>query len=271
VHPEFVERCMHEIVVLDVNDQTLKLLDASSKDELVRNMDRVFRDDIRDSFAEQLIELWSGILFQQRETVNYALSGERVDVHMQFSMMPGHEEDWGLALVSLTDISARKKAEAYLEYLGKHDTLTTLRNRSYFDDEIARLSRRGPWPVAVLTLDMNNLKIVNDHRGHAAGDALLRRAGEVLTKAIDPSACAARIGGDEFCLLLPATDEGGAEEMTLRLRELTDLNNQYYGDPELSFAIGAAVCQPGDGLEATVNIADGRMYEDKRETGQQRA
>ena len=270
VHPEFVERCMHEINVIDLNDQTLRLLHASSKDEVVRNMDRIFRDDIHQSFAEQLIELWSGVLYQQRETVNYALNGDRVDVHMQFSMMPGHEQDWGLALVSLTDISARKKAEAYLEYLGKHDTLTTLRNRSYFDDEIARLGRRGPWPVAVLTLDMNGLKFVNDQLGHAAGDSLLRRAGEVLTKAVDPSICAARIGGDEFCMLVPGTDEEGAAEMAERLRELTDLNNQYYGDPELSFAIGAAVCARGDSIEATVNIADGRMYEDKREAGNQR-
>jgi diguanylate cyclase (GGDEF)-like protein/PAS domain S-box-containing protein len=270
VHPEFVERCMHEINVIDLNDQTLRLLHASSKDEVARNMDRIFRDDIHQSFAEQLIELWSGVLYQQRETVNYALNGDRVDVHMQFSMMPGHEEDWALALVSLTDISARKKAEAYLEYLGKHDTLTTLRNRSYFDDEIARLGRRGPWPVAVLTLDMNGLKFVNDQLGHAAGDSLLRRAGEVLTKAVDPSICAARIGGDEFCMLVPGTDEDGAAEMAERLRELTDLNNQYYGDPELSFAIGAAVCARGDSIEATVNIADGRMYEDKREAGNQR-
>jgi diguanylate cyclase (GGDEF)-like protein len=216
------------------------------------------------SFADQLIDFWAGALFQQRETVNYSLSGDRVDVYMQCSILPGHEEDWDLGLVSLTDISARKKAEAYLEYLGKHDTLTTLRNRSYFNDEIDRLTRRGPWPLSVIALDLNGLKAVNDESGHAAGDALLRRAGEVLAKAIDTGECAARIGGDEFCLLLPASDEEGAEAMTNRLRDLVDLNNQYYGDPCLDFAIGSATSHRGGSLEATLHQADKAMYVDKR-------
>ncbi len=271
VHPEFVDRCMREIHLIDVNDQTLSMLGARDRDELARNLEKVFRDDIHQSFAEQLIELWSGVLVQQRETVNYALNGDRVDVHMQFSIMPGHEQDWGLALVSLTDISARKKAEAYLEYLGKHDTLTTLRNRSYFDDEITRLQRRGPWPVAVLTLDLNGLKAVNDEGGHAAGDGLLRRAGEVLTKAVDGPISAARMGGDEFCVLMPGSDEADAETMIERLRELTELNNQYYGDPPLSFAIGASICHRDESLEAAVHIADREMYLDKRLAGQMRA
>ena len=264
VHPEFVDRCMQEIRVIDVNRQTLALFGANDRDHLLRNLGLVFRDDMRQSFAEQLIDFWSGNLFQQRETVNYSLSGERVDVYMQFSMFPGHEDDWDLALVSLTDISARKKAEAYLEYLGKHDTLTTLRNRSYFNDEVERLTRRGPWPVSVVALDLNGLKAVNDERGHAAGDALLRRAGEVLAKAVDTGECAARIGGDEFCLLLPATDSENADTMVSRLRHLIELNNQYYGDPPLDFAIGATTCYRGESLEGALHQADKSMYIDKR-------
>lgn len=264
VHPEFVQRCLAEIRVVDVNRQTLALLGATDRDHLLRNLGLVFRDEMHRHFAEQLCELWNGVLFQQRETVNYALSGDRVDVYLQFSVLPGHEDDWGLVLVSLTDISARKKAEAYLEYLGKHDTLTTLRNRSYFVDEIARLTRRGPWPVSVLMLDLNDLKRVNDDGGHAAGDALLRRAGEVLSKAVDTGECAARIGGDEFCLILPATDESGAEAMVERLRELLELNNQFYGGPRLDFAVGSATCHRGESLEAAVHLADKAMYGEKR-------
>jgi diguanylate cyclase (GGDEF)-like protein/PAS domain S-box-containing protein len=265
VHPEFVQRCMQEIRVIDVNRQTLTLFGATDRDHLLRNLGEVFRDDMHQSFAEQLIDFWYGALFQQRETINYSLSGERVDVYLQFSMFPGHEEEWDLALVSLTDISARKKAEAYLEYLGKHDTLTTLRNRSYFNDEIARLTRRGPWPISVIALDLNGLKTVNDESGHAAGDALLRRVGEVLGKAIDPGQCAARIGGDEFCILLPGSDEEAGDSMIARLRELIELNNQYYGDPHLEVAIGASTCQRGENLEGVLHQADKSMYLDKRQ------
>ena len=113
--------------------------------------------------------------------------------------------------MALTDISARKKAESYLEFLGKHDALTKLRNRAFYDDEISRLNRGGPFPVGVLTVDLNELKQANDEFGHSAGDALLRRAGEALKKAIGHILQAARVGGDEFVCLLPRFGEA---EMT---------------------------------------------------------
>ena len=231
---------------------------------MLRSLHIVFRDDMQQHFTEQLVDLWNGKVFQQREAVNYALSGERVDVYMQFSVLPGHEADWGLVLVSLTDITARKKAEAYLEFLGKHDSLTKLRNRSFFNDEIARLERRGPWPVTVVMLDLNGLKAINDDHGHAGGDGLLRRAGEALAKVGDKTTCAARIGGDEFALLLPATDERGGEAMVQRLREVVDLNNQFYGGPALSFSLGIATCRQGDRIEAALHQADQRMYASKK-------
>ncbi|MFG5407561.1 sensor domain-containing diguanylate cyclase [Piscinibacter sakaiensis] len=264
VHPEFVQRCMQEIRVVDVNQQTLRLFGAPDKATLLRSLHVVFRDDMQQHFTEQLIDLWNGKIFQQREAVNYALSGDRVDVYLQFSVLPGHEQDWALVLVSLTDITARKKAEAYLEFLGKHDSLTKLRNRSFFSDEIARLERRGPWPVTVVMLDLNGLKTINDEAGHAGGDALLRRAGEALSKVIDRTACAARIGGDEFALLLPATDERGGDGLVQRLREVVELNNQFYGQPLLSFSVGQATCREGERLEAALHRADQAMYDSKR-------
>ncbi len=260
VHPEFVQRCMQEIRVVDVNQQTLRLFRAPDKQTLLRSLREIFRDEMEPHFNEQLIDLWNGKTFQQREAINFALNGDRVDVYMQFSVLPGHEADWDLVLISLTDITARKKAEAYLEFLGKHDSLTKLRNRSYFSDEIARLERRGPWPVTVLMLDLNGLKGINDEVGHVGGDALLRRAGEVLAKAVDKSSCAARIGGDEFALLLPGADERGGERMAQRIDELVDLNNQFYGGAVLSFSIGAATCRQGERIEAALHLADQRMY-----------
>ena len=86
-------------------------------------------------------------------------------------MLPGHERDWSLVQVALTDITARKKAEAYLEYLGTHDVLTKLYNRSFYVDELNRLERKGPHPVTIIMADLNGLKAANDELGHAAGDA----------------------------------------------------------------------------------------------------
>jgi PAS domain S-box-containing protein len=150
VHPEFVTRCMQEIQVLDVNRQTLQMFGAESKQQLLQNLSKVFRGEMYDSFAEQLIDLWEGKLVQQREVVNYGLAGDVLHIHMEFAIMSSHAEKWGLVLLSLVDITARKKAEAYLEYLGKHDVLTQLRNRAFYTEELNRLSRKGPGPCPCL-------------------------------------------------------------------------------------------------------------------------
>ena len=264
VHPEFVERCMQEIHVLDVNQHTLEMFAAPDKKTLLARLADVFRDDMRPHFREQLIDLWDSKLFQQREVLNYSLDGSEVHVHLQFSVLPGHEQHWDLVLVALTDITARKKAEAYLEFLGKHDVLTKLRNRSFYVDELNRLERKGPFPVTVIMADLNGLKRINDQLGHAAGDALLRRAGEVLAKAMETPFHAARIGGDEFAVLMPSTDERGGVAMIETIRQLLDLNNQFYPGAVLSFSMAAATCQQGERLEAAVQRADLLMYDEKR-------
>ena len=263
VHPDFVTRCMSEIRVIDVNQQTLRMFGAGSKDELLNNIGRVFRGEMHESFAEQLLDLWEGKTFQQREVVNYALSGDPVHIHMQFSVPTGHLADWSLVLLSLVDITARKKAEAYLEYLGKHDVLTQLRNRAFYVEELNRITRKGPWPLTVIAIDLNGLKAVNDDRGHAAGDALLRRVGEVLGKSVDAPACAARVGGDEFCVLLPGMDERGAYALQERILSMLELNNQFYPGQPISLAMGVASCASGDLVEATIHRADKAMYAEK--------
>jgi diguanylate cyclase (GGDEF)-like protein len=268
VHPEFVMRCMQEIRVIDVNRETLRMFAAPDKKTLLENIPRIFRDEMRDSFAEQLQDLWVGKTQQQREVCNYSLNGEPVHIHMQFSVLEDHRDDWSMVLVSLMDITARKKAEAYLEYLGKHDVLTQLRNRTFYTEELNRLQRKGPWPVSVMSVDLNGLKQINDEEGHAAGDALLRRAGEVLSKAVDEPAWPARIGGDEFVVLLPATDERGVQAMRERLMALLELNNQFYAGRSghvLSFALGFATCASGESIDNALMRADQSMYQDKVE------
>jgi diguanylate cyclase (GGDEF)-like protein len=265
VHPEFVERCMAEIRVIDVNQRTLDMFHAPDKTTLLANLDQVFRDEMHTPFAEQLIDLWNGKLMQHREVINYKLDGDLINVLLQFSVMPGAEEDWSLVQVGLIDITARKKAEAYLEYLGKHDVLTRLRNRAYFEDELNRLERKGPWPVTIVAIDLNRLKATNDQSGHAAGDALLRRAGEVLGKVADRPVCAARIGGDEFVLVMPGADERAGEAMIERVSSLVELNNQYYTGAVLSLALGCATAHEGERLETTVTRADERMFVAKRD------
>lgn len=265
VHPEFVRQCMTEIRVIDVNRATLEMFGAPDRETLLSRLPDVFRGDMEPHFREQLIDLWSGKLFQSREVVNYALDGSERVVIMQFSVLPGHEADWSRVLVALTDISARKKAEAYLVYLGKHDVLTGLNNRAYYIDTLNRLERQAVRPMSVVLIDINGLKEVNDRWGHDVGDSLLRRAGEVLKEAAGDQHHAARIGGDEFAVLMPRTDEQEVVAMIEAIQRLLVVNNQFYSSIPLSLSIGSASAAEGETLEALVRRADQAMYQQKRE------
>ena len=265
VHPDFVAQCMEKIRVLDVNQQTLDMFAAKNTAELLDNLGQVFRDEMSHSFAEQLIDLWQGKTVQTREVANYSLRGDLINIHLQFAILPQHEAHWDLVLISMVDITARKKAEAYLEYLGKHDALTRLRNRAFYVEELNRISRKGPWPLSVVAMDLNGLKFINDSQGHAAGDAVLRRVGEVLHKAVqDKPYCVARTGGDEFVALMPGCDARAAQGLIDNILSILDLNNQYYPGQKLNLAIGMSTCANAAEVESTIHAADQAMFNAKK-------
>jgi diguanylate cyclase (GGDEF)-like protein len=143
--------------------------------------------------------------------------------------------------------------------------LTQLRNRSYFEDDLARLERNGPFPVTVVMADQNGLETVNDELGHAAGEALLRRVGEVLRKIVGDDVNAARLGGDEFGILPPGADERGAAQLAERLGLLIDLDNQFCHGPKLSRAPGVATCAADQRVEDAMSRADAQMYAAKKD------
>ncbi|MBU4527694.1 MAG: sensor domain-containing diguanylate cyclase [Hoeflea sp.] len=264
VHPEFVRQCMSEIRIIDVNQATLDLFCAPDVQTLLQRQVEIFRDEMEKPFREQLMDLWEGKLFHHREVVNYALDGTVRHILLHFAVLPGHEEDWSRVQVALTDITARKKAEAYLEYLGKHDVLTKLHNRAFYKDELNRLERKSLRPVSAIIMDLNGLKEANDQLGHDAGDALLRRFGEVLGGVVTRPYHAARIGGDEFAILMPGADQKAAAAMVDTISELLHINNQFYSNAPLSVAIGIATSREGESMESVVKRADFAMYEDKR-------
>ena len=211
----------------------------------------------------ELLQLWDGVLLQQREVINYALDGARLDLHLQWSVFPGHEEDWSLVQIGLIDITARKEAEARIEFLNTFDELTGLRNRAFFTETLTRLDREGQRPVTVIVIDLNGLKSANDQRGHSSGDDLLRRTGEVL-KACVSNFPAARIGGDEFVVLMPDASETEGERMMERIRIEVLAHNLSHAGSVLSLSLGVATSLPGERLAAVVNRADAAMYEAKR-------
>ncbi len=162
------------------------------------------------------------------------------------------------------DVSAHKELEEHLRYLGTHDRLTGLYNRQFFDEEMTRLARGRHGPVGVIVVDIDGLKAANDASGHAAGDELLKRTARVLLASFRSDDVIARLGGDEFGVLLPGTGEKGLADSMRRLRQVLERHNERHEDEPLSFSVGGATARNGAALYHSLELADGRMYEDKR-------
>ena len=263
-NPGFVQHCMAQIKVLDVNRKTLELFAAASREELLAHIPDIFRDEMGLHFTEELVDIWNGRHFYEREGINYSLNGEPIDIHLQWTVLPGFEATLGRILVSINDITARKRAEDYLKYLGTHDVMTGLFNRAYFVEQRDLVERDGPFPVSIIIADMDGLKQVNDHSGHEEGDNLLRRLAEVLKAAFPDEGVIARLGGDEFAVLLPDTSQPAVEEHIDHLHTLIDINNNYYQGPALQVSIGAATARRRSALTGIMRRADDHMFTEKR-------
>ncbi len=173
----------------------------------------------------------------------------------------------GLAL-NFRDVSERKALEEQLRKLAFHDPLTLLANRSLFWNRVEHalaLAQRTRQRVAVMFLDLDNFKNVNDSLGHDAGDRLLQAAAQRLVKSTRPSDTVARLGGDEFAILL----EGIAGETDVE-RIATPISAAFNQpllldgrEIETSASIGVACSQSGDDAEQLLRNADIAMYNAK--------
>ena len=163
-----------------------------------------------------------------------------------------------------TDITARKAAEEQLRFLSTHDALTGLYNRAFFEEELARLQQSRLFPISIIMVDVNNLKQINDTLGHAGGDEALRRAAKILKRSFRAEDFGARIGGDEFVVVLSKTDAATAARALLRLKSLVAEHNAAFSDLPLGFAAGIATGEIGDPLEMILQRADQKMYQDKQ-------
>jgi diguanylate cyclase (GGDEF)-like protein/PAS domain S-box-containing protein len=205
--------------------------------------------------------------FEQRHTL---ASGEVRDVEVHLSLSRGG--DRGLIFTIVHDITERKQAHTALAHQALHDGLTGLPNRELLHaglhQAIAAGQNGGP-PVALLLLDLDRFKDVNDTLGHQVGDLLLQQIARRLQSTVPHEALVVRLGGDEFAVLLPATGANAAAPVAESLRHVVQAPLTLAGQPVMVDAsIGiAAVPEHAHDNDSLLRCADVAMYQAKRSGG----
>lgn len=167
------------------------------------------------------------------------------------------------------DITSNRMAQEKVSYLSTHDSLTGLYNRVYYQEELARLERGRRFPVTVLIADIDDLKTVNETRGFAAGDLLIRNAGEVLASCFRVEDVVARIGGDEFGVLLPEIAAISIDAIRIRIARRLEAFNLSHPNSPLHLSVGIASAADKEGLSEALAEAERRMYAQRSAKGKQ--
>ena len=191
---------------------------------------------------------------------------ELEDSHLYFSLsiVPLHVPEGG-AVLSYTDITRRKTLEVAAAHRATHDVLTGLPNRTLLLDRLQHaLSGRGPAHLAVLFLDLDRFKVLNDAEGHAAGDAVLVEVAHRLLAAVRPEDTVARFGGDEFVVLCETGGLATAHHVAERLHESLQQPFHTQGPARfLGASIGIAMADRDSTAADLLRDADAAMYRAK--------
>jgi diguanylate cyclase (GGDEF)-like protein/PAS domain S-box-containing protein len=233
------------------------------------------RSDARSAYLQMIANGENSLRMQHRFV---SRDGEVAWVDASASLVPDSDGRKSFAIAMIQDITQRKKAEAALlsqsalnEHQALHDALTGLANRTLFRNRIelaVKARRRTDTHVAVLVLDLDGFKEINDSLGHAAGDDLLVGLGRRLESVVRSSDTVARLGGDEFGVLLPqASGPDDVVRTVERMRAAIEAPIALHG---LSLSVEASVgiaLHPDDGndVETLLRCADGAMYHAKEE------
>lgn len=159
------------------------------------------------------------------------------------------------------DITDRKKYEQSILYLSYRDPLTNLHNRRYYSEELKRLDDPKYYPLSIITADINGLKIMNDAFGHDAGDQLLCIVSDQLIKVFKNESKVARIGGDEFVLLLPNTSKEKALNLIEEAKQA--IESAKINEMNISVSFGLSTKYSTEDVEDILKLAEDDMYSKK--------
>jgi diguanylate cyclase (GGDEF)-like protein/PAS domain S-box-containing protein len=215
--------------------------------------------------VEKVLESGSVVEYTYN-TMLVSKSGTEIPVEIRASPIKDSGGRIAGVVFILRDYSERKSRLKEIEYLSYNDYLTGLYNRRFMEDSLKGLDTAESLPLSIMFIDVNGLKLTNDAFGHETGDRLLKVVSGILKKACKPNHIVGRMGGDEFCIILPQTDKERTEAVKQSiLSETLKLN------PEpmiVSLAVGYAVKNTMEqDIKAIMTSADNNMYKEKLKNG----
>ncbi|MGE5421839.1 MAG: PAS domain S-box protein [Ignavibacteriales bacterium] len=195
-------------------------------------------------------------------------NGDQRVLSLSYSPIITEDELFG-GMIIAEDITDALHDKERLTYISEHDALTGLYNRAYFEKEMKKIDVFGEEQVALMIADVDGLKLINDTMGHESGDKVLRITGEIFNHLCPDSCFAARIGGDEFAIIMRQANNDKISECINKIRaNITDHNEGNPGLP-LSISMGFAIrpddCTP---MADIFREADNNMYREKLHIGQ---
>ncbi|MEJ2359951.1 MAG: EAL domain-containing protein [Gammaproteobacteria bacterium] len=206
-----------------LNNAVTDIYGLSANDMLGHHYSEFQAPESRERDAAAVAQLVAGKELFQYETIHLDAHGNRH--YLSFNARPALDDNGEVLHVSGTarDITEQKQFEKELTYQAQHDKLTGLYNRNYFQSELERMIpriARSAAECALLYLDLDQFKYVNDTLGHAAGDRLLKECTEMLRKNVREGDLLARFGGDEFTILLYNIDHGHVLPVAQNIRAM---------------------------------------------------
>ncbi|MDX1551948.1 MAG: sensor domain-containing diguanylate cyclase [Marinobacter sp.] len=274
LYPKLTNLLLDAVFVVDQDDQIVFVSDACEAllgyraDELTGTpiTDYVHPDDLADTRAS-IVRVMEGQ--PHNDFCNRYIHRDGTVVYILWSARLSEED--GVRIGVARDVTALRRTEEKLRFLAHHDPLTGLTNRSLFHDRLEsamRTAHRHQSSLALLFLDLNDFKHINDTHGHAMGDRVLCMIAGRLEGCVRETDTVARMGGDEFTVLL--TDIQSAEAVSRKVEEIVaavtaPLGAEFGSIKTPSCSIGVA-CYPADGEDADTLLkhADDNMYRLKR-------
>ncbi|PUU94049.1 MAG: PAS/PAC sensor-containing diguanylate cyclase [Halanaerobium sp.] len=246
-----------------INDLTTKITGYSINE--IKNLEQWFkfafpdpvqREKIHSAFKEKLTE---GNHYNRVSEIKTKSGAYKF---VEFRVNPIGED---YLLVNLVDVSRRIERENEIKYLSYHDELTDLHNRRYFEEEMNRLDDSRLYPISIIIGDLDNLKTVNDNYGHLLGDEYLRKAAGILKELLRAEDVVARIGGDEYAVLLSETDKKECAQICERIIKKFEAQNPENDFPvDFKISLGCATAsRSSKKLTNIYNQADKNMYKNK--------